>query len=198
VTRKFVGNKLVLASHNKGKLAEIAAVLAPAGVELVGAGALGLPEPDETGATCLENAVLKARAAVAASGLPALADDTGLEIFALDGWPGVITADIGGPARDHELAMARILEKLNGNPDTSGRFVSVLALCWPDGHLETAEGEVRGKLVHPARGTRGWGYDPYFLPDGETRVFAEMATEEKNAISHRARAVQALYEKCFA
>jgi XTP/dITP diphosphohydrolase len=197
VTRKFVGNKLVLASHNKGKLAEIAAVLAPAGVELIGAGLLNLPEPEETGATCLENALIKARAAVAASSLPALADDTGLEIAALDGWPGVITADIGGPERDHELAMARILERLDGNADTSARFVTVLALCWPDGHVETAEGEVRGRLVHPGRGARGWGYDPYFLPDGETRVFAELAPGEKNALSHRARAVRALYDKCF-
>lgn len=198
MTRKFDGNKLVLASHNKGKLAEIAAVLAPAGVELIGAAALGLAEPEETGTTCLENALIKGRAAVAASGLPALADDTGLEIFALDGWPGVITAEIGGPQRDHELAMRRILERLDGNPDTAGRFVTVLALCWPDGHVETVEGEVRGKLVHPGRGQGGWGYDPYFLPDGETRVFAEMAPGEKNAVSHRARAVQALYRKCFA
>jgi len=196
--RKFTERRLVLASHNKGKLAEISAVLAPAGVELIGAGALDLPEPDETGATCLENALIKARAAVAASSLPALADDTGLEVAALDGWPGVITAEIGGPERDHELAMKRILEKLNGNPDTAARFVTVLALMWPDGHVETAEGEVRGKLVHPARGQGGWGYDPYFLPEGETRVFAEMAPGEKNAISHRARAVQALYRKCFA
>ena len=196
--RKFTEAKLVLASHNKGKLAEISAVLAPAGVELIGAGALDLPEPEETGATCLENALIKARAAVAASGLPALADDTGLEVFALDGWPGVITAEIGGKQRDHELAMKRILEKLNGNPDTAARFVTVLALAWPDGHVETAEGEVRGKLVHPARGQGGWGYDPYFLPEGETRVFAEMAAGEKYAISHRARAVQALYRKCFA
>lgn len=197
MTRKFDGNKLVLASHNKGKLGEIAAVLAPAGVELIGAGALNLPEPAETGATCRENALIKARAAVAATGLPALADDTGLEIFALDGWPGVITAEIGGPQRDHELAMKRILEKLAGNPDTSARFVTVLALAWPDGHVETVEGEVRGRLVYPARGKDGWGYDPYFLPDGETRVFAEMGAQ-KNAISHRARAVQALYRKCFA
>ncbi len=196
--RKFDGNKLVLASHNKGKLVEIAAVLAPAGIELIGAGALGLPEPKETGATCFDNAVLKARAAVAASGLPALADDTGLEVAALDGWPGVITADIGGPERDHELAMRRILERLAGNPDTAARFVTVLALAWPDGHVETVEGEVRGRLVHPARGQGGWGYDPYFLPDGETRVFAEMAPGEKNAISHRARAVRAMYEKCVA
>jgi XTP/dITP diphosphohydrolase len=196
--RKFTERRLVLASHNKGKLAEISAVLAPAGVELIGAGALNLPEPDETGATSLENALIKARAAVASSGLPALADDTGLEVAALDGWPGVITAEIGGPERDHELAMKRILEKLNGNPDTAARFVTVLALMWPDGHVETAEGEVRGKLVHPARGQGGWGYDPYFLPEGETRVFAEMAPGEKNAISHRARAVQALYRKCFA
>jgi XTP/dITP diphosphohydrolase len=196
--RKFTEGRLVLASHNKGKLGELSAVLAPAGVELVGAGVLGLPEPEETGATCRDNAILKARAAVAASGLPSLADDTGLEIFALDGWPGVITAEIGGPERDHELAMQRILERLDGNPDTSGRFVSVLALCWPDGHIETAEGEVRGRLVHPARGKGGWGYDPYFLPDGESRVFAEMTPGEKNAISHRARAVQALYRKCFA
>jgi XTP/dITP diphosphohydrolase len=196
--RKFTERRLVLASHNKGKLAEISAVLAPAGVELIGAGALNLPEPDETGATCLETALIKARAAVAASSLPALADDTGLEVATLDGWPGVITAEIGGPERDHELAMKRILEKLNGNPDTAARFVTVLALMWPDGHVETAEGEVRGKLVHPARGQGGWGYDPYFLPEGETRVFAEMAPGEKNAISHRARAVQALYRKCFA
>ncbi len=198
MTRRFDGSRLVLASHNKGKLAEIAAVLAPAGVELVGAGTLGLPEPEETGATCLENALIKARAAVAASGLPALADDTGLEVQALAGWPGVITADIGGPQRDHELAMRRILDRLNGNPDRSARFVTVLALAWPDGHVETAEGEVRGRLVHPGRGQGGWGYDPYFLPEGETRVFAEMAPGEKNANSHRARAVQALYRKCFA
>ena len=196
--RKFDGNKLVVATHNKGKLAEIAAVLAPSGVELVGAAALGLQEPEETGATCRDNAVLKARAAVAASFLPALADDTGLEVAALQGWPGVITAEIGGPERDHELAMRRILERLSGNPDTSARFVTVLALAWPDGHVETVEGEVRGRLVHPARGQGGWGYDPYFLPEGETRVFAEMAPGEKNAISHRARAVRAMYEKCFA
>src|SRR5690606_16803568 len=136
--------------------------------------------------------------AVAASFLPALADDTGLEVAALQGWPGVITAEIGGPERDHELAMRRILERLSGNPDTSARFVTVLALAWPDGHVETVEGEVRGRLVHPARGQGGWGYDPYFLPEGETRVFAEMAPGEKNAISHRARAVRAMYEKCFA
>lgn len=196
--RRFDGNELVLASHNKGKLAEIAAILAPSGVELVGAGALGLPEPEETGATCFDNAVLKARAAVAATGLPALADDTGLEVTALDGWPGVITAEIGGPERDHELAMQRILERLDGNADTAARFVTVLALCWPDGHVETVEGEVRGRLVHPGRGSDGWGYDPYFLPDGETRVFAEMSREEKNALSHRARAVRSLREKCFA
>ena len=142
--------------------------------------------------------MLKARAAVAATGLPALADDTGLEVTALDGWPGVITAEIGGPERDHELAMQRILERLDGNADTAARFVTVLALCWPDGHVETVEGEVRGRLVHPGRGSDGWGYDPYFLPDGETRVFAEMSREEKNALSHRARAVRSLREKCFA
>ena len=197
MARRFRDSRLVLASHNKGKLAEIGAMLAPFGIELVGAGALGLPEPEETGDTCAENAVLKARAAVAASGLPALADDTGLEVAALGGWPGVVTADIGGPARDHELAMARILERLAGNPDTSARFVTVLALCWPDGHVETVEGEVRGRLVHPARGTGGWGYDPYFMPAGEHRVFAEMPPEGKNALSHRAAAVRRLIDACI-
>ena len=197
MTRKFAETQLLIASHNQGKIGEIAAMLAPYKLRISSLADHDAPAPEETGATCRDNAVLKAKAAVAATGLPALADDSGLEVFALDGWPGVHTAEIGGPERDHEIAMQRILEKLGANPDRRARMVCVLALAWPDRHLEVVEGEVRGKLVYPARGVGGWGYDPYFLPEGHDKVFAQMPRQAKNALSHRAHALRALIHACF-
>ena len=195
--RKFVENKLVLATHNAGKVGEIVELLAPFGVLVQSAAELGLAAPEETGATCIDNAILKARAACEATGLPALADDSGLEVVALGGEPGVHTADLAGPQRDWNLAMERINDRLGNNADRRARFVSVLALCWPDGHIETFEGEVRGNLVWPPRGEIGWGFDPMFIPEGDTRTFAEMGQAEKNAHSHRANAFRKLVDACF-
>jgi XTP/dITP diphosphohydrolase len=201
MARRFTGTQLLIASHNRGKIGEIAALLAPYKLHISSLADHDAPAPEETGATCRDNAVLKARAAVTAIGLPALADDSGLEVFALDGWPGVHTAEIGGPERDHELSMKRILARLGTNPDRRARMVCVLALAWPDGHVETVEGEVRGQLVYPARGLNGpwggWGYDPYFLPEGHDKVFAQMPRDAKNALSHRANALRALIHACF-
>jgi XTP/dITP diphosphohydrolase len=200
--RLFTEPKLVLASHNKGKLAEFQRLFAPYGVELVGAGALGLAEPAETGTTFVENALIKARAAVAASGLPALSDDSGIAVAALDGAPGVYSADWAGPGKDFAPAMQRIEDGLKGKADRSAAFVAVLVLAWPDGHYEVAEGRVEGHVVWPPRGTGGFGYDPMFVPEGETETFGEMAVGEagfarKATFSHRARAFTALAEKCF-
>lgn len=195
--RKFVETKVVLATHNPGKVDEMVELLRPFGVRVVSAAALGLPVPAETGATCRANAILKARAASEATGLPALADDSGLEVTALDGAPGVHTADLAGPERDWMLAMRRINEQLGASADRSARFVSVLALVWPDHHLEVVEGDVRGTLVWPPRGEVGWGFDPVFVPAGETRTFAEMGQAEKNARSHRADAFRKLVDACF-
>ncbi len=187
----------MLATHNEGKVGEMVELLAPFGVTIVSAGSLGLPVPDETGATCRANAILKARAACAATGLPALADDSGLEVAALGGEPGVHTADLAGPQRDWNLAMERINDRLGDTPDRRARFVSVLALAWPDGHVEAIEGEAQGTLVWPPRGEIGWGFDPMFIPDGDTRTFAEMGKAEKNARSHRADAFRKLVDACF-
>jgi XTP/dITP diphosphohydrolase len=203
--RKFTEHKLVLATHNPGKVGEIVELLRPYGVTVQSAGELGLPVPEETGATCADNALLKARAACAATGLPALADDSGLEVRALNGAPGVHTADLAGPQRDWNLAMQRINDQLadlphgdrDGGSDRRARFVSVLALCWPDGHAEIVEGEARGTLVWPPRGEIGWGFDPMFVPEGDTRTFAEMGQAEKNARSHRADAFRKLVDACF-
>jgi len=200
--RKFDGNKLVLATHNAGKVGEIVELLQPFGVTVVSAGSLGLQAPEETGATCVDNAILKARAATQATGLPALADDSGLEVRALNGAPGVHTADLAGPARDWNLAMRRINDQLGNAADRRARFVSVLALCWPasqgsEGHVEVVEGEVQGTLVWPPRGEIGWGFDPMFIPQGDTRTFAEMGQAEKNARSHRADAFRKLVDACF-
>ena len=201
-SRRFTDTKLVLASHNKGKLAEFQRLFAPLGVELVGAGALGLAEPPETGTTFIENALIKARAAVAASGLPALADDSGIAVHRLGGAPGVYSADWAGPGKDFAPAMQRIEDGLKGETDRTAAFVAVLVLAWPDGHYETAEGRVEGQVVWPPRGSGGFGYDPMFVPEGETETFGEMAIGEagfarKAAFSHRARAFAALAEKCF-
>ncbi len=194
MARPFTESQLVLASHNQGKLKEIAALVVPFGVTVTSAGALGLPEPDETGASYIENAVIKALASATASGLPALADDSGVAVTALDGAPGIYSARWAGPAKDFKMAMARVNELLADNPDRSGYFVCALALAWPDGHCETFEGRIDGTLVWPMRGTQGFGYDPMFQPVGETRTFGEMSPAEKKAISHRAKAFALLVD----
>ncbi|HYM03653.1 MAG TPA: RdgB/HAM1 family non-canonical purine NTP pyrophosphatase [Stellaceae bacterium] len=198
MARKLAGSRLVIATHNRGKLAEIAALLAPFKVEVASAGALGLPEPEETGDTFEANAELKALAAAQASGLPALADDSGVVVPALRGAPGVYSARWAGPEKSFERAMALVEERLAGNPDRRAHFVAVLALAWPDGHIETFRGEAHGTLVWPPRGARGFGYDPMFVPTGGTLTFGEMEPEAKHRISHRAAAFEKLVAACFA
>jgi XTP/dITP diphosphohydrolase len=197
VTRRFTDPKLVLATHNPGKLGELIELLAPWNVQVVSAGELGLPEPEETGETFVENALLKARAAMSATGLPALADDSGLAVAALGGRPGVHTADWAGTPRDFTVAMQRVQTELGGNPDRRAAFMSTLALVWPDGHHELFEGKVEGLLVWPPRGKIGWGYDPMFAPEGSPRTYGEMSTDEKNVTNHRARALDKLVKACF-
>lgn len=189
-----LAGRLVVASHNAGKVREIAALLAPLGVEAVSAASLGLPEPEETETTFAGNAALKARAAAEASGLPALADDSGLEVFALGGDPGVYSARWAGPDKDFALAMARVREAMQANnaADRGARFVCALALAQPDGAVEVFEGEARGEIVWPPRGEKGFGYDPMFQPAGLTTTFAEMSHEEKLPLTHRARAFEKL------
>ena len=189
--------KLVIASHNPGKLREIDDLLRPFGVETVGAAALGLAEPEETGATFAENAALKARLAAAAAGLPALSDDSGLAVAALGGDPGIYSARWAGPKKDFQLAMRKVEEALQGKADRRGAFVCALALAWPGGACEVFEGRVEGTLVWPPRGAKGFGYDPMFVPDGGTLTFGEMEPEAKHAISHRARAFAKLIAAHF-
>jgi XTP/dITP diphosphohydrolase len=198
MARHFSGGRLVIATHNRGKLVEIEDLLRPLGVAVVGAGALGLPEPEETGDSFEANAELKARAAAEASGLPALADDSGMVVPALDGAPGIYSARWAGPDRDFARAMAEVEARLAGHPDRRASFVAVLALAWPDGHIETFRGEVHGDLVYPPRGGRGFGYDPMFLPAGGSETFGEMEPAGKHAISHRAAAFRKLVAACFA
>ncbi len=199
MARRFTGERLVVASHNAGKLREIAALLAPHGVEALGAPDLGLDEPEETGASFRENAEIKAHAAARASDLPALADDSGLVVPALGGAPGIHSARWAGPTRDFAAAMARLEADLAKTAQTDRRahFACALALAWPDGHCETVEGAVHGRLVFPPRGTRGFGYDPVFVPDGHAITFGEMDPAEKHRISHRARAFARLIAACF-
>jgi XTP/dITP diphosphohydrolase len=196
-TRRFSGGRLVLATHNKGKLAEIADLMRPLGVEVVGAGTLGLPEPEESGASFEANAILKAEAAALASGLPALADDSGLVVPALGGEPGIYSARWAGPGRDFSVAMAEVERRLAGKTDRRAHFVAVLALAWPDAHVEVFRGEVQGTLIWPPRGGKGFGYDPMFLPEGESLTFGEMEPEQKHRMSHRARAFAKLVAACF-
>lgn len=195
MTRRLAGGRLVIASHNAGKVREIGELLAPYGIEGVTASALGLPEPEETGATFLANAELKARAA-ATAGLPALADDSGLAVAALDGAPGIYSARWAGPERDFSRAMAKVHDRL-GDHTREAAFVAALALAWPDGHIECFEGRVEGRLVWPPRGNRGFGYDPIFVPDGHGETFGEMVPEAKARITHRARAFEKLAAACF-
>jgi len=186
--RNLSSGRLVIATHNPGKLREIAELLAPLGVESVSAAALGLPEPEETGKSFIENAAIKGQAAAQGSGLPALADDSGLVIPALDGRPGIHSARWAGPSKDFGQAMARVQCELSGLDDRHAYFVCALCLAWPDGHKETFEGRIDGKLVWPPRGTTGFGYDPMFQPEGHDLTFGEMEPARKHAMSHRARA----------
>ncbi len=206
MVRKLEPGRLVIASHNQGKVREIRDLLAPFGIEPVSAGELGLPEPEETGTTFAENALLKAHAS-ATSGLPALSDDSGLEVRALGGRPGVYTADwaerqwFEGPAgRDWYMAMGKVeglLAEQGLSVDRSAAFVCTLAVAWPDGHSEVFEGRVEGSLTWPPRGTLGFGYDPVFVPAGSDQTFAEIDPAAKHAISHRADAFKKLVAALF-
>ncbi|HVH79245.1 MAG TPA: RdgB/HAM1 family non-canonical purine NTP pyrophosphatase [Stellaceae bacterium] len=194
--RKFDGDKLVIASHNPGKIVEITALLAPYRIDVLGAGDLGLPEPEETGDTFEANAALKAHAAAQATGLPALADDSGLIVPSLEGAPGIYSARWAGPAKDFSVAMARVNREL-GDTDRCAFFVSVLALAWPHGEEALYRGEIHGTLTWPPRGDNGFGYDPMFIPEGYDRTFGELSHEVKYAIDHRARAFAKLVIACF-
>jgi XTP/dITP diphosphohydrolase len=200
--RAFPGGKLVIASHNPGKVREIGDLLRPFGVEAISACELGLPEPEETGTTFEANAGLKARAAAEASGLPALADDSGLAVDALSGEPGIYSARWAGPDRNWLAAMGKVHQLLNEKGATapevrSARFVCALCLAWPDGGQETFVGHAAGTLVWPPRGEKGFGYDPIFMPEGHDVTFGEMEPEAKHAISHRAQAFRKLIDACF-
>ena len=195
--RRLARGPLVIASHNAGKVGEIAALLAPFGIEAVAASALALAEPAEVGATFAANARIKAEGAARAARLPALADDSGLVVAALGGEPGVRSARWAGAGRDFAGAMVWVNEALAGSDDRRARFVCALALAWPDDHVETFVGKVAGTLVWPPRGTKGFGYDPIFVPAGESRTFAEMDPAEKDAISHRVRAFAKLVAACL-
>ena len=205
-----IAGRLVIATHNNGKLAEMRDLLARYGVEAVAAAALDLPEPEETGLSFAANARLKAEAAAQASGLAALADDSGLVVDALDGAPGILSARWAGEKKDFRYAMEKIEGMLRErdafeSAQRRAHFVSALCVAWPDGHLEEFEARVDGTLVWPPRGRQGFGYDPMFLPDGQTRTFGELSSEEKHGLpprgkglSHRARAFLMLAEACLA
>ena len=190
--RLSAGDKLVIASHNEGKVREIRELLVPFGLNVIGAAKLRLPEPEETGSTFAENAKLKAKAASSASGLPALADDSGLSVAALDGAPGIYSARWAGPTKDFRIAMQRVEKEMQatGNPDKRAHFVCVLALSAPGAETETFEGRAYGTIDFPPRGQFGFGYDPIFMPEGHRFTFAEMDPQAKHAISHRAKAFE--------
>ena len=195
--RRFEDPRLVIASHNQGKVGEIETLLAHFGTEAVAVADWGLPEPEETGDSFAANAELKARAAAKASGLAALADDSGLQVAALEGRPGICSARWAGPEKDFRVAMRRVEEALSGLDNRRANFACALALCWPDGHMETFEGFVFGSLVWPPRGEKGFGYDPMFAADGHDVTFGEMEPGEKQRISHRADAFRKLVDGCF-
>lgn len=191
------GSKIVLASHNKGKLAELADLLRPYQVEIVSAGTLGLPEPEETAPDFAGNARIKALAAAKASGLPAFSDNSGFCAAALGGEPGVLSARWGGPEKDFAKAMALVNERVGDSADRRAWFVAALCLAWPDDHTETFVGQVDGTMVWPPRGDKGFGYDPMFVAEGRTQTFGEMEPDAKHAISHRARAFAQVMKSCF-
>lgn len=200
--RRFSENRLIIASHNQGKVREIRELLAPFGIAVSAAGDHDLPEPEETGSTFIANAELKARAAALAAGLPALADDSGLAVAALDGAPGIYSARWAGPAKDFSLAMRKVEDGLaetarrnGGTVDRSAAFVCALSLCWPDGHCESVEGRCEGRLVWPPRGDKGFGYDPMFVPAGHDKTFGEVDSAWKHSVSHRADAFAKLLKR---
>jgi XTP/dITP diphosphohydrolase len=209
VHHRAISGRLVIATHNPGKLAEMRELLAPYGIDAISAGDMGLSEPDETGSTFRDNARIKAEAAAQATGLPAFADDSGLVVETLNGAPGIHSARWAGPDKNFRKAMETIEDRLREHGATSpaerrAHFVSALCVGWPDRHLEEFEGRIDGTLVWPPRGNKGFGYDPMFLPDGYTRTFGEMTSEEKHGLaprgtglSHRARAFLKLAEACF-
>jgi len=202
MTRTFSGDRILVATHNAGKLEEMQQLFAPFGVSVVGAAEMDLPEPEETETTFVGNARIKAHAASKATGLPALSDDSGIEVEALDNAPGVYTADWAETpnGRDFVMAMTKthnLLEEANAPHPRRARFCATLVLAWPDGHDEVFAGKVNGSLVWPMRGTIGHGYDPMFQPDGYDITFAEMEPAEKNKISHRADAFTQLTAACF-
>ena len=200
MTRRLAPGRLVIASHNKGKIPEIAALLGPYGMDIVSAGELGVPEPEETGTSFAANAELKARFSADLTGLPALADDSGLCVDALGGDPGIFSARWAGETRDFGTAMERIERNLAGRAADAGRdahFVCALSLCWPDGRIVTVEGRVDGHLVWPPRGSRGFGYDPMFRPWHHDLTFGEMEPDKKHAMSHRADAFRKLVAAVF-
>jgi XTP/dITP diphosphohydrolase len=202
VTRKFTEDRILFATHNPGKLEELQELFMPHGVKVVGAGEMNLPEPEETEDTFVGNARIKAHAAAKATGLPALSDDSGIQVEALDNAPGVYTADWAETpnGRDFLMAMTKthnLLEEKSAAHPRRARFCATMVLAWPDGHDEVFEGRVNGTLVWPLRGTLGHGYDPMFQPDGHTQTFAEMTHAEKNEISHRADVFAKLLKGCF-
>lgn len=207
--RQFTESKLLIASHNQGKVKEIRELLAGRGIEIVTAAELDIDEPEETGTTFAANSRLKAEAAVAATGLVSLADDSGLVVEALGGAPGIYSARWAGPTRDFGKAMARVNEALTKvgaelSDERRAAFVALTVLAWPDGHIEEFEGRVEGTLVWPPRGKEGFGYDPIFIPDGHDRTFGEMSPDEKHGtalggggLSHRSRALALMADACF-
>jgi XTP/dITP diphosphohydrolase len=199
MTHRLSNTRLVVASHNQGKVREISDLIAPWNLHAVSAGELNLPEPEETETTFVGNALLKARAAAKGSGLPALADDSGLCVEALGGDPGVYSARWAGPDKDFSRAMEEVHRRLQALPgaSTAAWFVCVLALAWPDGEEIAFEGRVDGNIVWPARGTKGFGYDPIFVPTGHQLTFGEMDPAAKHEMSHRARAFAKFVEACL-
>jgi XTP/dITP diphosphohydrolase len=200
MTRKFSGDTLVLATHNRKKVGEFQALFGEKIQYLKTAADFGLESPAETGTTFIENAMIKALYTAKATGLPSLSDDSGFCVAALQGAPGVYSADWAEQpdgSRDFGSAMVRVHREVGPAADKGAHFTSVFVLAWPDGHAESAEGHVYGTLIWPPRGEKGFGYDPMFIPKGETRTFAEMQPEEKNAVSHRAQAFSGMMKKCF-
>ncbi|KIN65741.1 Non-canonical purine NTP pyrophosphatase [Sulfitobacter noctilucae] len=202
MTRKFTDKRILFATHNAGKLEELQELFAPFDVVVVGAAEMNLPEPDETETTFVGNARIKAHAAAKATGMPALSDDSGIEVEALDGAPGVYTADWAETPKGRDFLMAmtkthNLLEELDAPHPRRARFCATMVLAWPDGHDEVFEGKVTGSLVWPLRGELGHGYDPMFQPDGFSQTFAEMTHAEKNSISHRADVFAKLLKGCF-
>ena len=198
MTRRFLGDTLVFATHNQGKLREARGLLAAYVPNVVSAGELGFPEPKETGTTFLENATMKALFSARRARLPALSEDSGLCVNALGGAPGVYSADWAGHPRNARRAMHRVHAEMGDNPDRSAYFTTVFVLAWPDGHIEYTQGWGNpGTIVWPPRGSGTFGYDPIFMPDGYAKTYAEMSIEEKKAISHRTESLNTMLDLCF-